>query len=104
MSLNYEDSLNSFYHDYFDDNDYYYCISITLVVNLTSFVPDNQTNFQSNFDRSIDKVKNKIFEKSISSLWVKYEIPSSIKLKNVQTTKLASQPLPRTVAFYPDFF
>ena len=104
MSLNYEDSLNSFYHDYFDDNDYYYCISITLVVNLTSFVPDNQTNFQSNSVWSIDEAGNGISKESISSLRVKYEILSSIELRKAQTRKLPSQPFLEVVAFHPYFF
>lgn len=67
MFSNSENNSNSFYHDYFGDDDYY-LISIDrtpYVVYSTpvSFIHDNQTNFQSNFDKSIDKVKNKIFEK-----------------------------------------
>lgn len=42
-------------------------------------------------------------EKSISSLRVKYEIPSLLELTKEQTSELASKPSFRVIAFYPDF-
>lgn len=94
MSSNFENSSNS-YHGYFVDDP----ISIDqspLVVNFTlaSFILDNQTNFQSISDWYINKVENKIPEKFISSLIVKYKIPSSIELRKEQIGVLVNQPLP----------
>lgn len=43
-------------------------------------------------------------EKSISSLKVKYEIPSLLELTKEQTSELASKPSFRVIAFYPNFF
>lgn len=45
------------------------------------FNPNNQTNFQSSIGWSTDEVGNKISEKSISSLTLKYEIPNSVELR-----------------------
>ena len=71
----------------------------TPVVNPASFVLDNQINFQSNSDWSIDEAWNRISKESISSLRVKYEILSSIELRKLQTSELASQPFLEAALF-----
>lgn len=94
MSSNFENSSNS-YHDYFVDDPILIDQSPPVVnFTLASFILDNQTNFQSNSDWYINKIENKIAEKFISSLIVKYKIPSSIELRKEQIGVLVNQPHP----------
>ncbi len=107
MSPDYENNSNHFYHDYFKyDDDYCHIISdqIALFINFTpvSFVSNGQPSFQP--DWSIDQVGNAISKKSILSLKVEYEIPSSIKVRKSQIGELVSQPPSGVIAFHPDFF
>lgn len=102
-------NYNSFYHEYFEDDDGYCHISsdqLPLAINFTSalFIPSHQTNLQPNIDWSINEVGNTISEKSISSLRFKYEISSSVELRKSQICELANQPPPRVVAFHLYFF